>query len=70
MIALRAVPSFDAFGRLLAAANPLLFWMRLTQAVWSPWLGGLGTAATLAGRRRGSESAIFGSHGRAKSAGL
>jgi hypothetical protein len=46
VIALRAVPSFDGFGRLLAAANPLLFWMRLTQAVWSPWLDGLGAAAT------------------------
>ena len=46
VIALRAAPSFDAFGRLLAAANPLLFWMRLTQAVCSPWLDGLGAAAT------------------------
>jgi hypothetical protein len=40
MIAFRAVPPAEAFGRLLEAANPLLFWMGLIQAVWSPWLGG------------------------------
>ncbi len=31
LIALRATPSFEAFGRYLEAANPFLLWMRLMQ---------------------------------------
>jgi hypothetical protein len=46
MIALRAVPSFESLGRLMEAADPLLFWMRLTQAAWTSWLGCLTAAAT------------------------
>ncbi|HUZ92176.1 MAG TPA: hypothetical protein VMU78_09790 [Methylocella sp.] len=38
-ISLQAVPSFEAFGRYLEAANPFLFWMRVAQTVWAPWLG-------------------------------
>ena len=38
LITLRAVPSFEAFGRLLEASNPLLLWTRMMQAAWSPWL--------------------------------
>jgi hypothetical protein len=38
-INLRAVPSFEAFGRVLEAANPFLFWMRFAQSAWAPWLG-------------------------------
>ena len=34
-----AVPSFDAFGRAMEAANPFLFWMRIAQTAWAPWLG-------------------------------
>lgn len=37
-VTLRAVPSFDAIGRLLETANPFLFWMRWFEAVWAPWL--------------------------------
>jgi hypothetical protein len=39
-ITLRAVPSLEAFGRVLEASNPLLFWTRVMQMTWSPWLGG------------------------------
>jgi hypothetical protein len=44
VVMLRAVPSFEAFGRLLEASNPLLAWTRIMEAVWSPWVRGL-TAA-------------------------
>lgn len=37
-IVVQAVPSFEAFGRYLEAANPFLFWMRLAQTAWAPWL--------------------------------
>jgi hypothetical protein len=43
-ITLRAAPSFEAFGRVLEAANPMLFWMHWMQAAWAPWLA-LGGAA-------------------------
>lgn len=38
-ISLQAMPSFEAFGRYLAATNPFLFWMRAAQTAWAPWLG-------------------------------
>ena len=41
MVTLRAVPSFEAFGRLLEASNPLLVWSRMMEAAWSPWVHGL-----------------------------
>ena len=44
MVTLRAVPSFEAFGRLLEASNPLLVWTRIMEAMWSPWVRGLSTA--------------------------
>jgi hypothetical protein len=37
-INLRAVPSFDAFGRALDAANPFVFWQQAAQLAWAPWL--------------------------------
>ncbi len=46
MIAMRAVPSFRALGRPMGAADPLLLWMGLTQAVWASWLGCLAAVAT------------------------
>ena len=47
VIRVRAVASFEAFGRFLEAANPLSFWMRMMQVAWSPWLGALPGAAAL-----------------------
>ena len=44
VVMLRAVPSFEAFGRLLEASNPLLVWTRMMEAMWSPWVRGLTTA--------------------------
>ena len=41
VVMLRAVPSFEAFGRLLEASNPLLVWTRMMEAAWSPWVHGL-----------------------------
>lgn len=48
-ISLQAVPSFEEFGRFLQTANPFLFWARVAQMAWTPWLGS--SAATLAPRR-------------------
>lgn len=44
-INLQAVPSFEAFGRFLEAANPLVFWAKAAQMVWLPWLGATGMLA-------------------------
>ncbi len=38
-VTVRAVPSLEAVGRMLEASNPWLFWLRLVEAAWSPWLG-------------------------------
>jgi hypothetical protein len=37
-INMRAVPSFEAFGRFLEQANPFAFWIQATQLAWAPWL--------------------------------
>jgi hypothetical protein len=37
-INLRAVPSFDAFGRALQTASPFVFWAQAAQMAWLPWL--------------------------------
>jgi hypothetical protein len=37
-INMRAVPSFEAFGRVLEQANPFAFWIQATQLAWAPWL--------------------------------
>jgi hypothetical protein len=42
-INLRAVPSFEAFGRILETANPFVFWVRAAQLAWMPWLGAANT---------------------------
>jgi hypothetical protein len=37
-ITLQAMPSFEAFGNWLEAANPFVFWARAAQLAWLPWL--------------------------------
>jgi hypothetical protein len=37
-INLRAVPTFEAFGRVLEAANPFAFWAQAAQLAWLPLL--------------------------------
>ena len=37
-ILLQAVPSFEAFGRYLEAANPFAFWAQAARLAWFPWL--------------------------------
>ena len=37
-INLRAVPSFEAFGRFLEQANPFAFWAQAARLAWFPWL--------------------------------
>jgi hypothetical protein len=50
VVTLRAVPSFEAFGRFLEASNPLLVWTRMMEAAWSPWVGGLTKALSQSSR--------------------
>jgi hypothetical protein len=38
-ITVQAMPSFEAFGRSLEAANPLAFWAQAMQMAWLPWFG-------------------------------
>jgi hypothetical protein len=46
-INLRAVPSFEAFGRAFEAANPFAFWVQAAQLAWLPWLETLSLAREL-----------------------
>jgi hypothetical protein len=38
VIKLKATPSFEAFGHLVAAADPLTFWLQAARLMWTPWL--------------------------------
>ena len=64
VVMLRAVPSFEAFGRLLEASNPLLVWTRMMEAMWSPWVGGLTTVLSPSVRPPSLPGFDPGSHGR------
>ncbi len=44
VVMLRAVPAFEAFGRLLEVSNPFLVWTRMIETAWSPWVRALTTA--------------------------
>jgi hypothetical protein len=35
---MKAVPSFEAFGRFLETANPFVLWAQAAQMAWFPWL--------------------------------
>ena len=37
-INLRAMPSFEAAGRLFEAADPFALWMQAARLMWMPWL--------------------------------
>ena len=65
VVMLRAVPSFEAFGRLLEASNPLLVWTRVMEAMWSPWVRGLTTALVPSFRPPSLPGFDPGSHSRA-----
>jgi hypothetical protein len=38
-INLRAMPSFEAFGKFLETTNPFAFWANAARIAWLPWLG-------------------------------
>ena len=65
VVMLRAVPSFEAFGRLLEASNPLLVWTRMMEAMWSPWVRDLTTALSPSFGPPSLPGFDAGSHGRA-----
>ena len=37
-ISLTAVPSFEAFSRLIDVFNPFAFWAEAARLAWSPWV--------------------------------
>jgi hypothetical protein len=39
LVTVRPVPPLEGLGRFLEATNPLLFWTRVIQTSWLPWLG-------------------------------
>jgi hypothetical protein len=45
-VTLTGVPSLEAASRMLEAANPMLFWMRMAEAAWAPWLALMAPART------------------------
>ena len=65
VVTLRAVPSFEAFGRLLEASNPLLVWTRMMEAMWSPWMRALNTAFSPSVKPPSLPGFDPGAHGRA-----
>jgi hypothetical protein len=46
-IHLQATPSFEAFGRVLEATNPLTFWTQAMQLAFAPWTALLSGPALL-----------------------
>jgi len=52
LITLQAVPSFQAFGQFLEAANPFEFWARLAETAWAPWLKAVEAWSMLPGASR------------------
>jgi hypothetical protein len=38
-INMKAVPSFEAFGRFLETTNPFALWAQAAQMAWLPWPG-------------------------------
>src|SRR3954447_7006157 len=65
VVMLRASPSFEAFGRLLEASNPLLVWTRMMEAMWSPWMRGRTTAFSPSVKPPSLPGFDPGAHGRA-----
>jgi hypothetical protein len=65
VVMLRAVPSFEAFGRLLEASNPFLVWTRMMETAWSPWARALTTALSPSVRPPSLPGFDPGSHSRA-----
>jgi hypothetical protein len=60
LINLKAVPSFEAFGRLMEQANPFAFWAQAARLAWFPWLAAAHAVMLLPGAaprpRAGPES--------------
>jgi hypothetical protein len=42
-INLQAVPSFEAFGRVLETSNPFAFWAQAAHMAWLPWIEAMRT---------------------------
>ena len=51
-IHLQAMPSFEAFGRYLEAANPFGFWARAAQLAWQPWFAAMQALAPLSAGKK------------------
>lgn len=53
---MRAMPSFEAFGRYIGNANPFAFWAQAAQLMWLPFLPWLDAARALMPPRRVDEA--------------
>ena len=51
-INLRALPSFEAIGRLMEAADPFTLWFQAVRLMWTPWLLAAQTMMLPDGRSR------------------
>lgn len=57
-IDLRAMPSFEAFGRSFEAADPYTLWLQVARLMWMPWLLTAQTMMLPAGQPRTLPSAV------------
>lgn len=53
---LRAMPSFEAFGRFLDSTNPFAFWAEAARLMWLPFLPWLGATRALTPPRQVDEA--------------
>ena len=49
VLSLTAPAGFEAWGRLMEGANPMLAWMQFAEAAWAPWLAMMGVTPRLPG---------------------
>ncbi|TCZ59926.1 hypothetical protein [Roseicella aquatilis] len=47
VVSLTAPAGFEAWGRLMETANPMLAWASMVEAAWTPWLTLMGMAPRL-----------------------
>lgn len=43
-VSLTAPAGFEAWARMIEAANPMLAWMRVCEQAWAPWLALMGVS--------------------------
>ena len=51
VVSVTAPAGFEAWGRMMEAANPMLAWVAFAEAAWAPWLALMGLAPPRLPRR-------------------